>query len=531
MRPPTAFTHPVVVVGSALVGAAFALPLAYVVWRNVTEGGDLGAELTSARTLEPLIRSLVLAVATALATSVIGTTLAWLTIRTDIPVRRLWQVLAPLPLVFPSFVGAAALLASLAPGGLLDELLSPLGVNELPRVEGFVGATLVLTLFTYPYVYLPVAARLRGLPPSLEESARVLGRGPWSTFRTIVLPQILDPIRAGAVLVFLYALSDFGAVALMRYDTLTRSIYANYQGLRLSRAFTLALILALLAIVVAATERRIGAPVDGGRAGRPPNEVALGRWRWPAVLVVFTVVANALIGPVAALTHWAGRGIVRDEDPWGRLGDEMGQLVSPAITTILLGLATAAIAVAVLLPVAWLTRRWRSPFTSVINALVVAGFALPGLAIALSVVFWSLQSPLSGLLYQSWPVLVFAYVVHFGAQALRTGQVAVDGVPNRISEAGATLGASRFRRLLTLELPLMTPGLLAGGGLVLLSTMKELPATLLARPIGAETLATEVWGAWEEGFLTEVGLSALLLLALSGILTWFLIVRRADAFD
>ena len=157
----------------------------------------------------------------------VGTGLAWLTVRTDLPGRRIWRILAPLPLVFPSFVGATALLAGFATGGLIEELLSPFGIDALPSVRGYRGAWLVLTLFTYPYVYLPVAARLSSLPPSLEESARLLGRSPWSVFRTVVLPQTSPAIWAGALLVFLYAISDFGAVALLGYDTLTEQIYAD----------------------------------------------------------------------------------------------------------------------------------------------------------------------------------------------------------------------------------------------------------------------------------------------------------------
>jgi len=124
---------------------------------------------------------------------------------------------------------------------------------------------------------------------------------------------------------------------------------------------------------------------------------------------------------------------------------------------------------------------------------------------------------------------VFAYVVHFGSQALRAGQVAVAGVPSHLDDAARTLGAGRLRRLRTVDLPLATPGLLAGAGLVLLSTMKELPATLLLAPPGFETLATRIWNATEDAFLADASLAALLLLALSGVLTWFLVVRRGNA--
>ncbi len=203
---------------SVLVAAAFATPLGYLVARNIGSLGELGDELFSSRTLGPLRRSLGLATAVAATTAVLGTGLAWLVARTDLPARRVFALLTPLPLVFPSFVGAFALRYALVPNGLVS---SWFGVGGI-RVDGFVGSWTVLTLFTYPYVLLPVAARLQALPPSLEESARLLGRRPFGVFRSVVLPQIAGSIQAGALLVFLYVVSDFGAVqlhALRHVDT------------------------------------------------------------------------------------------------------------------------------------------------------------------------------------------------------------------------------------------------------------------------------------------------------------------------
>ncbi len=187
-RPPVAL-----VAVCAVIGALFATPLAYLAWRTATGDEDLLDLYTSSATLVPLRNTLGLAAATAVSTSVVGTGLAWLTTRTDLPLRRMWAALAALPLVFPSFVGALALTAGLSPGGLLDEPLGWIGIDAT-RPEGFWGAWLVLTLFTTPYVLLPVGARLAALPPSLEESARLLGRRPFAVFRSVVLPQIRGAI-------------------------------------------------------------------------------------------------------------------------------------------------------------------------------------------------------------------------------------------------------------------------------------------------------------------------------------------------
>lgn len=512
----------------AVIGVLFATPLAYLVWRTFTGDEALVELYTSARTLTPLRNTLVLATATAVSTSVVGTALAWTTTRTDVPLRRLWAALAALPLVFPSFVGALALTAGVTKGGLLDTPLGWIGVEGV-RPEGFWGAWLVLTLFTTPYVLLPVAARLAALPPSLEESARLLGRRPFAVFRTVVLPQIRSAIGAGALLVFLYALSDFGVVVLLRYDTLTRAIYTNRQ-LNRDQSVALSLLLGVLALVVVAGERAIARRhrlIEGVRAKRP-LQVPLGRWRWPATAAVVTWVVVALGGPLASLGLWAWRGLSGETSSLsgGDLG--LGEMVEPAANTVGISLVTAVVAVAALLPLAYLSARHRARAGDLANGLVASGFALPGLVIALAVVFWSRQLPEAWGLYQSFAMLIFAYVVHLGAQSLRAAQVAVGAVPWRLDESARMLGARRSRRFLTIDLPLMLPGLAAGGGLVLLSTMKELPITLLSAPFGFETLTTRIWNDTEAAFLAEAALASIVLVALSGVLTWFLVVRRSE---
>jgi iron(III) transport system permease protein len=440
----------------------------------------------------------------------------------------MWAALAALPLVFPSFVGALALTASVSPGGLLDEPLGAVGV-EVSRPEGFWGAWLVLTLFTTPYVLLPVAARLASLPRSLEESARLLGRGPFAVFRTIVVPQVRGAVGAGALLVFLYALSDFGVVVLLRYDTLTRAIYTN-RVLDRDQSVALSLLLALLALAVVAGERALARrrPAVEATGTNGALRVPLGRWRWPAVAAVVAWVAAALGAPLASLGLWAWRGVTGDTSSLASGDRRLGDLVEPALNTVGISLVTAVVAVAALLPLAYLAGRYRSRAADLPNALVATGFALPGLVIALAMVFWSRQLPEAWGLYQSFTMLVVAYVIHLGAQSLRAAQVSVGAVPRRLDESARMLGAGRARRLLTVDLPLMLPGLAAGGGLVLLSTMKELPITLLSAPIGFETLTTRIWADTEAVFLAEAALASIVLVALSGVLTWGLVVRRAD---
>ena len=511
---------------AAVIGLIYAAPIGYLVVRNLQDAGDLVDVVTSSEALRPLGRTVLLGTAVAATGAGVGTALAWLTVRTDLPFRRLVAVLAALPLVYPSFVGAAALLAAVAPGGLLDELAPQLGVDRLPEIEGFWAAWLVLSLFTYPYVYLPAAARLSSLPPSLEESGRLLGRSSWGVFRSVVLPQAADAISAGALLIFLYTMSDFGAVAQLRYRTLTVEIF-DAQLFHQREALALGLLLAVATLVIVAGERAVSRrrrPLPS-TAGRGPLRVPLGRWRWPTAALTAAWLGLALVAPLLALTTWAVRGLTTTS-ALGRA--DLAEMVDPTVSSALLSVATAVLAVGLLVPVALAVVRQRSRVGGLARALVVASFALPGLLVALAIVFWILDVPAAAALYQTVPVLLGAYVLHFGAQALGPAEVAVRAVPSQLRDAAATLGAGGRRRFLTVDLPLMTPGLVAGGGLVLLSTMKELPATLLLRPTGISTLAVEIWDARETAQWAQLGLASLILVAVSGVLTWGLVIRNAS---
>ena len=515
---------------AAVVGVAFAFPALYLVWRNITSDTDPLGVLFSARTMQPLQRSLVLAVLVSVTTSVIGTALALVTTRTDLPGARLFRILLPLPLVYPTFVGAAAFIRTLSPGGIASDGLATLSLSDSYELRGLFGAWLVLTLFTYPYVYLPVAARLRSLPGSLEEAARLLGDSSWTAFRRVVLPQIATAISTGTLLVFLYAVSDFGAVQLMRYDTLTRAIWTtrlNNQQISLA----LSLVLLVLAAASVAGERLVArrfvspARTQVGHALQLP----LGRWRVPSVAGVTLVVLFALVAPVVALGDWAVTGISRDRSGDQTLFLSASDLVEPTVNTAYASALAAVGAVLAVLPVAFLVGRYRSRTGEVANSIVISTFALPGLLVALAVFFWTGEFAWTrSNLRDTVGLLVFAYVVRFGAQAMGSALVATSAVPPRLSDAAQMLGAGRWRRLATIELPLMAPGLLAGAGLVLLSTMKELPITLFVAPFEFPTLTTMTFNNFEDAFIAEAGITSLVLVALSAVLTWLLVIRRAD---
>ena len=516
---------------TALITAfLFACPGLYLIWRNITSDSDPLGLLFSEQTLSPLMRTINLTVMVTLSAAILGTGLAWLTIRTDLPSRRVLKLILPLPLVFPTFVGAAAFIRTLNPGGIANNLLENIGIDRTLELHGLFGAWLVLTLFTYPYVYLPVAARLKNLPSSLEESARLLGDSGWATFRKVILPQIASSLFAGSLLVFLYTISDFGAVQLMRYDTLTRAIWTtrlNNQPV----SFALALILLSLAAFAVIVETLFS------RKFRKPDfatqvEVILTplkKWKSLAVSVSWLIVFLALITPTIALGDWAADGLLREFRGGRPLFIEFEDIIKPTINTAWISMLTAVIAAVIVLPVSYLVAKYRSPIGNTANAVMTSTFAMPGLLIALSMFFWTLRTSWAAEhLRGTIVILIFAYLVRFSAQALAPARAAVASIPESMEDASQVLGASKIKRFFSIDLPVVTPGLLAGSGLVLMSTMKELPITLLVAPFEFPTLTTKIFQSFEDAFVAEGGLLALILVLLSAILTWILVIRRAD---
>ncbi|HJL91339.1 MAG: iron ABC transporter permease [Acidimicrobiales bacterium] len=515
----------------ALISAfLFACPAIYLVWRNITSDSDPLGVLFSEQTLSPLMRTINLTILVTLSAAILGTGLAWLTIRTDMPSRRILKIILPLPLVFPTFVGAAAFIRTLNPGGLANNLVEKIGIEKTLELHGLFGAWLVLTLFTYPYVFLPVAARLKNLSSSLEESARLLGDSSWSTFRKVVLPQIASSLLAGSLLVFLYTISDFGAVQFMRYDTLTRAIWTtrlNNQPV----SFALALILLTLAAVAVIIETFVS------RRFRKPDAttqvetvlISLGKWKPIAITASWLIVFLALITPTIALGDWAADGLLREFRGGRPLFIDFKDIIEPTINTAWISMLTALIAAAIVLPVSYLVAKYRSSIGNTANAIMTSTFAMPGLLIALSMFFWTLKTSWAAEhLRGTIIILIFAYLVRFSAQALGPAKASVASIPPSLEDASQVLGASKFKRFFTIDIPVVTPGLLAGSGLVLMSTMKELPITLLVAPFEFPTLTTKIFQSFEDAFVAEGGLLALILVLLSAILTWILVIRQAD---
>jgi len=492
-----------------LAGAVAATVVLPLVWLVVTAAGidPESAVETLARpdTVQVAVNSLAMVVLVTVISVILAVPLAYLTVRTDLPFSRFWTVAVSMPLVIPSYIGAFAFVSAFGPNGELQTVLAPLGVESLPPVYGLEGTVLVITLYTYPYVYLSTRASLVTMDERLIDAARTLDHSRREAFRRVVLPQIRSAVTAGGLLVSLYALSDFGTPAIMRYDVFTRVIFVNRFELDFAALLSLQLVAATLFILAVESRIRGGEVRSGGGTRR--RSLALGRWKWPATAACGLLSAFALVVPVGILGLWLVRA--------GPSGDSGGFELAYVLNSVGVSAAAALVAALASLPVAYLAVRHRGRFPELLERATYVGYAVPGVVIGLALVFFGARYATP--VYQTLPLLVFAYVVRFLPQAVGSTRASLLQIDPDLQSAARTLGRSPVRAFREVTLPLVAPGVLAGGALVFLTTMKELPATLMLRPTGFETLVIRVWRAESAGYVGAAAVPALALVLVSAL--------------
>lgn len=464
-------------------------PIGYLVVRAGESGaGTIVRVLSRGRTLEMAVRSLGLAAVVTVLCVAIGVSLAWLVVRTDLPGRRAFGVLAALPLAVPSYVAAYTWVAA------------------VPDISGFAGSVLVLTLCSYPYVYLPVAAALSRMDPAMEEVALSLGRGRLA----VVLRQLRPSAAAGGLLVATYVLAEFGAVSIMRFDVFTTQIYTSYRAsFNRTPAAVLGLVLVVITLLIVAAEARTRGKAAYAMRGSPARRHTVIRLKARALALAWSAGLAALaVGfPLASIGYWLVDG--------SSTGLEPGELGGSVAATLAVSAAGALLTTGLAIPVGIIAARYRGRTATFLEQASYAGHALPGIVIALSFVFFAVRY--ADPLYQRSPLLVLAYAVLFLPAAVGAVRASVLQSPPVLEEVARSLGRSAFRTVREITLPLAFPGVLAGTAIVFLTAMKELPATLLLRPTGMETLATQLWTETSSGAYGAAAPYAALLMLLAAI--------------
>ncbi len=497
-RPPAAL-----LVVSALVALLTLAPVGFLLDQTLSTGWDEVQRLLFRPFVgELLVNTATLVAVGTVACTVLGVAVAWLVERTDLPGRRVWAVLAALPITVPAFVTSYS------------------WVSITPAVQGFWGAAAIVTLAYYPLVYLPVAAVLRGTDPALEESARSLGMGPWRTFFRVTLPQTRIALLGGMLLVAVHMLSEFGAFAMLRFQTFTTAIYDQYKlsfdGAAASMLASVLVILCLVLLVAELSARGRGryARVDSG-SPRPATPARLGHGRWAVGAGFAGLIGLALGLPLATLVYWVATGSSAGFDP--------GALLDATGTSLKLGLGAAALTTLLALPVSILSVRHPSRTATLIERATYIPFALPGIAIALSLIVLSIHY--FPALYGTTQLLIVAYAILTLPLALVATRAALAQAPPVHEEVARSLGALPLVAMARVTLPRILPGLGAAAALVFLATVTELTATLLLAPIGTQTLATQFWAKASTLSYGAAAPYAALMVAISALPT-YLLTRR-----
>jgi iron(III) transport system permease protein len=459
------------VVPAVAVSALALIPLAYVILVLVQTGLATFIELTvRPRVFELLANTIALLVLAIPASVAIGVGAAWLVERTDLPGRRAWAVLLAAPLVVPAFVTSYG------------------WITVIPSMSGLGAGVLIATLSYYPLIYLPVVATLRRLDPALEEVAASLGRSPRRVFAGIVLPQLRLPILGGGLLVGLHLLAEYGAFAMLRFDTFTTAIIAQYRSTfngPAAASLASVLVLCCLGLLLFENVARGDGRVAriGSGAPRPHRRKRLGRSVLPAAAFVAIVVTMAVGVPMLSIARWLGIGGI---GAWTQ-----DHLVQALVQTTTLAAAGAILAVAFALPLAILVVRYASQASRTLEATNYVTSALPGIVVALALATITIR--LAPPLYQTVVVLLLAYVLLFLPRALINLRSGIAQVPVGLEEVAQSLGDRPAVAFARVTARLAAPAALAGAALVFLGIVNELTATLLLSPTGTRTLTTQFW--------------------------------------
>jgi iron(III) transport system permease protein len=452
---------------SAAIAAALLAPLVLVVLDARSAGWtEIHRVLFRERSWFLLQHTVLLSLTVVALSGTIGVAAAWCTERSRVPFPRIWTVLLVLPVAVPDFVVGYA------------------WHSIAPSMNGYFAAALVMTLGTYPLVYLPVAAAFRRADPAMEEAARSLGKGRAATFFQVTLPLIRTAVLGGCVLVVLTVISEYGAFEIVRFQTFTTEIFTEFK-FDARAAGALAVPLVMLGLLVLLVDAIAARPAPARTT--PRRARVRGRMRVktvPVLLALVALVGLAIGVPVGTLVYW----ILQHNHSTLPAAATVGAATWTTVRYAALG---ALVSVVLSLPVAMMTFRRSSAGRVALERSTYVTQAVPGVVVALSLVFFATHYAYH--LYQSSLLLVAAYAVLHFPLALVCVKTSVVQAPARLVDVGRSLGRGPVEVFVRVTLPLLAPGILAGFCLVFLTAVTELTATLVLAPIGVHTLATQFW--------------------------------------
>ncbi len=529
----------------AAVGLLVLLPLASLIGIAAEGDAEIWPHLIANVLPASLVDTLALLIGVGLAAGSMGIATAWLVTAHRFPGRNALVWLLPLPLAVPTYITAYIYVEIFDSAGLVQMALrDAVGWTSradywFPEIRSLPGCILVMSVVLYPYVYIAARAMFLTQGASMLEVARTLGAGRFKLFRVIAIPLARPAVAVGLSLALLEVLNDIGASEYLGVRTLTVSVYTTWlnrgslPGAAQIACVMLALVVALILIERhGRRDRRYASSAKRSRIAQPAP--LFGRRAWIATILCALPVAMGFVLPAAFLLRAALR---------GGLADQLdATFLAHLLTTIGLStLATLAVLVLAIVLVS-ASRLAKTPLTRGALFLAGLGYAIPGTVLALGLmtpligvdtVIGSLWRSLTGqrvglLLMGAAGGIVIAYMIRFLPIATGSLSAGLDRVSPGLEDAARTLGASRRDLVWRIQLPLMRPAIASAALLVFVDCIKELPATLLLRPLNTETLATLVYGHASRGAF-EAGSLAALLIVLVGLIPVIQLVRTAEA--
>jgi iron(III) transport system permease protein len=490
------------------------------------------------------VNTLWMALGVVTGTLLLGTLLGWLVAVCDFPLRRFFSVALLLPMAVPGYVMATAMVGVTGFDGPLHQLLQlAFGPGAAPlRLSGLAGVVFALTLVLYPYVYLLARNAFLSQGTRSLEVGQSLGHSRLASFVRVSLPLARPWLAAGAVLVLMEALADFGTVAVFNYDTFTTAIYRAWYGMfSVQSALQLSgvLILAVIVLVIAEQRLRGNRSYTSLQAGaHDPRPIPLGPVaRWLAAGAAALVLLLGFVVPAVQLGAWALPNLTRDFD---------ARYLGFAWNSLLLASGSALLITGLGLLLAYATRLSRPAALGRIMARwATLGYAFPGTVLAVGVFVpvaaasEGLNRVLAGLfgdgaarvvLTGTLFTLLLAYCIRFLAVAHSPLASQLQRVTQSIDEAARGMGESGLGLLRRVHLPILRRGLLTAAVLVFVDVMKELPVTLMIRPFGWDTLATRVFQMTAEGEWERAALPALAIVAV-GLVPVVLLLTQTERRD
>lgn len=523
---------------SGALALLVAIPLLVVISGWLKPETEIWSHLADTVLNQLVINTVKLVIGVGFGVVLLGVSLAWLTARCEFPGRQWFDWLLMLPMAMPAYVLAFVAIGLLDFSGPVQTFLrdwSASGKIWFPEIRSTGGLISVMVIAFYPYVYMMARAAFLTQGRSTLEAARMLGLGSYSVFWRIALPMARPAIAGGTALALMETLADFGTVATFNYDTFTTAIYKAWFGFfSLQAASQLASILLLMVFVSLMLEkssRKKSKFHDTMRSGEPARIQLTGFRGWSVFILLSLLFSIAFLVPFIQLCLWSFEVFMTDFDEryLGLLGH-----------TLLLGGLAAIVTVAAGLLLGFARRFQADRLTRITTSFATLGYALPGsvLAVGIMAAASSFDNGVNSLfemagmnlpgqiLGGSLIALLLAYVIRFMAVAFAAIETVLSRIRPSLPEAARSLGANSSQTLKAIYLPLLRPGLMTGLLLVMVDTMKEMPATLLMRPFGWDTLAVRIYEMTSEGEWERAALPAITLV-LTGLIPVILLMRRS----